>query len=81
MVKNGCKGVAEMKAIVIFYDFMGKEVDRVVSDWPHYKIDDKILYRDVEYAVRGTLIDLDDMNFYIRAYTSQRLGSDGEWPK
>ncbi len=70
-----------MKAIVNFYDFIGTKAGQMISDWLHYKIDDKILYRGVEYTVRGTLIDFDDMNLYIRAYTSQRLDSDGEWPK
>lgn len=61
-----------MEIVVTFYDYMGTEIEQILSDWPHYKEGNKIQYKGAEYIVRDTLINLDAAGVYIRAYATNK---------
>lgn len=59
-----------MPTEIIFYDYMGEEIDRFLTEYLNLNNGDCIIHKGVEYQVRSRTYQTDDDYLYIKAYST-----------
>lgn len=62
-----------MQTIVIYHDYMGKEIDKNGSNCDVYVQGDTIIFKNEEFHVNGITYDEDQGIKYVRAYSPNTL--------
>lgn len=58
------------KIHINLFDYKGQFVKSILSDWPHYRVDDFILDNMIKYRINRIITDIQDKTVYVDTFAT-----------